>query len=125
MNPPGPEAGTVVYDGTCGFCRFVVHRLAAAHGLRGRLTPWQSADLAGMGLSEAQARTRMWFVVGQHRAGGAAAFAAWLRTGDRRARLAGKVLALPVVRGVAEAVYRGVAKHRHRIPGPWERRCEV
>jgi predicted DCC family thiol-disulfide oxidoreductase YuxK len=116
----------IVFDGTCGFCRHVVHHLAARWHLAGRPVPWQATDLDALGLSEPQARARMWYAApGVAPAGGAAAFAAWLATGDRPARLIAAVLRTPGVRIAAEGLYRVVARGRHRIPGPWEHTCTV
>lgn len=52
-------------------------------------------------------------------------FAAWLALGDRRARRIASVLRAPGIRIAAEVVYRLIARHRHRIPGPWERTCAI
>ncbi|MFF7588561.1 thiol-disulfide oxidoreductase DCC family protein [Kitasatospora purpeofusca] len=110
----------IVYDGNCGFCRaairFLVPRLAPA----GVVQPWQGADLTTYGLTEDQARARMWFVQGGQRHGGAAAFTAWARTGNAAARAAGRLLSLPGITRVAAGAYWLVARKRHRIPGPWE-----
>ncbi len=124
--PSMPEQALIVFDGTCGFCRHTVHRLAARWHLSGRPVPWQTADLDALGLSQQQARARMWYAEpGAAPAGGAAAFAAWLATGDRTARLIAAILRASGVRIAAEALYRVVARGRHRIPGPWEHTCTV
>lgn len=127
---PAPVEAIVVYDGTCGFCRFVVTGLKRRWGLSGRPRPWQSADLVALGLTEDDVRAKMWFVGtgrydGARRQGGAAAFAAWLRTGTGTAARLGRLLDAPVVATLAAVVYRGVARYRRRIPGPWGKTCSL
>ncbi|MEV6480272.1 DUF393 domain-containing protein [Streptomyces sp. NPDC051576] len=117
----------IVFDGTCGFCRFTVTRLARTSRLRlaGQLLPYQSADLASYGLTHQKARERMWLVQDGQLHGGAQAFTAWFATGGSTARMVGRTLTLPGIRHTAEAAYRLIARNRHRIPGPWERTCTI
>ncbi|KUN06286.1 hypothetical protein AQI95_15480 [Streptomyces yokosukanensis] len=117
----------IVFDGTCGFCRTTVMHLARSRRLRlsGRLRAYQAVDLAIYGLTEQDARERMWLMHDGHLQGGAQAFAAWFATGSPVARRIGRALTLPGVRQVAEATYRLIARNRHRIPGPWEHTCAI
>lgn len=91
--------------------------------LPGQPRPASSLDLAALGLTFEQARERMWFVSGDVRRGGCAAFAAWLRTGHGLAAALRLALELPVVAWLGERVYGWVAARRHRIPGPWRHTC--
>jgi predicted DCC family thiol-disulfide oxidoreductase YuxK len=118
-------AAVIVFDGTCGFCEFSVTTLARRLRLPGQLRPAGSLDLAALGLTFEQARERMWFVSGDVRRGGCAAFAAWLRTGHGLAAALGLALQLPAVAWLGERVYGWVAARRHRIPGPWRHTCRV
>lgn len=121
-----PDRPVVVFDGTCGFCRYTVALLARRLRLPGQRLPWQTADLAGLGLSTEQVRARMWYLApGRAPVGGAAAFAEWLGTGGTVTRVAGRVLGAPGVRVAADLVYQIVARYRHRIPGPWEHTCTI
>ena len=49
--------------------------------------------------------------------GGAAAFAEWLKFRGGAYGIVGRVMDLPVIRALAAAVYRVIAKNRHRMPG--------
>jgi predicted DCC family thiol-disulfide oxidoreductase YuxK len=118
-------AVVIVYDGTCGFCEFSVATLARRLRLPGQLRPAGSLDLAALGLTLDQALERMWFVSGDVRRGGCAAFAAWLRTGHGLAAAAGLALELSAVAWLGERIYGRVAAWRHRIPGPWRHTCQV
>ncbi|WP_405003151.1 DUF393 domain-containing protein [Kitasatospora purpeofusca] len=115
----------ILYDGSCGFCRAAIRFLLPRLALAGVAQPWQGVDLTTYGLTEDQARARMWFVQGDQCHGGAAAFTAWARTGNAGARAAGRLLSLPGITRVAAGVYWLVARNRHRIPGPWEHTCTL
>ncbi|KJS52563.1 hypothetical protein VM98_30555 [Streptomyces rubellomurinus subsp. indigoferus] len=122
---PDTVSPVIIYDGSCGFCRAAIHFLAPRLALAGVTQAWQSTDLATYGLTDNQARARMWFVQGDQRHGGAAAFAAWARTGNAGARAAGRLLSLPGVSQMAAGAYWLVARNRHRIPGSWEHTCTL
>ncbi len=122
---PDAMSPVIIYDGSCGFCREAVRFLPPRLALAGSIQPWQSTDLTVYGLTEPQARARMWFVQGDQRHSGAAAFAAWARTGNRSARAAGRLLSLPVIAQMAAGAYWFVARNRHRLPGPWEHACTL
>lgn len=109
----------LVYDGDCGFCTRSV-RLAGRLPVRVAVTPvpWQAADLAPLGITAQRAQREVVFVAPSGRvSGGAAAVAALLRHCRGPWRLAGDVVALPLVRAAAAGVYRIVAANRHRLPG--------
>lgn len=112
----GSTAPVLIYDGDCGICQASVdraRRIAEVDAI-----PFQRADLAGFGLTRAQAQDRMWIVHPvEGLRGGADAVAALLLTGESRlVRLAGRTLRLPLVRTVARGIYRLVARNRHRFP---------
>ncbi|MDP9644098.1 putative DCC family thiol-disulfide oxidoreductase YuxK [Actinopolyspora lacussalsi] len=111
------ELPALIYDGDCGFCTRSV-RLADRLPVRVSSVPWQEANLEWLGVPEQRARNEVVFVDEYHRLhGGAAAVATLLRHCRGPWRLAGSVLAAPVIRSVADAVYRLVANNRHRLPG--------
>jgi predicted DCC family thiol-disulfide oxidoreductase YuxK len=114
---PGDRA-LLLFDGYCGVCtrlaRFVVRRIQPAVDV----VPAQTVDLARYGITEVQAAAALQHVDESGRVtSGAAAVAQLLRRGRRPWRVAGMVMAAPGVIGVAEAVYRLVARNRHRLPG--------
>jgi predicted DCC family thiol-disulfide oxidoreductase YuxK len=92
---PDTVSPVVIYDSRCGFCRAAVHFLASSLALAGTIQPWQNTDLPAYRLTENQARARMWLIQGRRRHGGATAFAAWARTGNRTA---GRLLSILVFR---------------------------
>jgi predicted DCC family thiol-disulfide oxidoreductase YuxK len=114
---------TVVYDGDCGFCTWLV-----AHGQRllpkAKVTvqPWQQADLPALGLTEEAVRCAVQWVPadGKPRAGHRA-IAAWLVAGRLPWSIPGRLMLIWPLSWIAAACYRLVASHRHQIPGPWRR----
>ena len=81
-------------------------------------SPWQFSDLAVLGTTAERAqREALWVGTDGTVYGGAAAFAEWLKFRGGPYAVAGSVMDLPVVRALAAAVYRVIAKNRHRMPG--------
>ena len=109
---------TMLYDGACGVCTRGVE-LALAH-LPDRVDwePFQTADLATYGVSEAEATTSVHLVEpsGRISHGAAAAGRLLVLSGGAYAVL-GHIVLAPPVSWVAEAVYRLVTVLRFRIPG--------
>jgi predicted DCC family thiol-disulfide oxidoreductase YuxK len=116
------EVPWLIYDGDCAFCTSSAHwlaeRLNRPLGPNPRLVPWQFADLAALGTTMERAqREAMWVAADGKIHGGAAAFAEWLKFRGGAYRTVGHLMDLPGIRGLAAAVYRLVAKNRHRMPG--------
>ncbi|GJF27549.1 hypothetical protein KNE206_02490 [Kitasatospora sp. NE20-6] len=121
----------LVFDGDCAFCTTCVDW--AARYPRASLSsggweavPYQRADLAaldrrvgGRGLVTAgrTGQEVLWLTPGGQVYGGAQAVARLLMRSGGAWAYAGALLALPPVRPLAAAVYRAVARHRHRMPG--------
>jgi predicted DCC family thiol-disulfide oxidoreductase YuxK len=106
----------LVFDGDCGFCTTSARWLSRD----GRVdtVPWQFLDLDAVGLTLEQVTTSVWWLVEDRpvdhssRAIGRALLvrgAPW--------SWGGRVLLLGPVRPLADAVYRLVARYRHRLPG--------
>ncbi|MCM0621037.1 thiol-disulfide oxidoreductase DCC family protein [Nocardioides bruguierae] len=122
------SAPVLVYDADCAFCTRCAQWLAARATCR--VEPWQSLDLAAVGLTPEQVRTAAWWLPGgtgtdtgtDAPRGGARAVAASLRACRGTAlspvyRAAGVLVDLPPVRPLAALVYRWVAANRYRLPG--------
>lgn len=112
----------LVFDGDCAFCTstatWLERRLHRPAGPNARLVPWQFSDLAALGTTAERARREvLWVRPDGQISGGAAAFAAWLRFRGGPVGGLGRAIGLPVVRRLADAGYRFVARHRDRLPG--------
>jgi predicted DCC family thiol-disulfide oxidoreductase YuxK len=111
------ELPTLVYDGDCGFCTRSV-RLVERLPVRVRVVPWQDADLSALRTTEDRARHEVLWVPMRGRVrGGAAAVAQLLKHCRAPWPVLGWLMDLPLLRGLAELVYRWVADHRSRLPG--------
>jgi predicted DCC family thiol-disulfide oxidoreductase YuxK len=116
---------TFVYDGDCAFCTACARFLERRVPTPARVTPWQFADLAALGLTAEQCERAVQWVdgaaLGSAPAAGAKAgpeaIARLLRSSRSYWRVVGRVLDLPPVRALAWPVYRWVARNRHRMPG--------
>ena len=112
----------LIFDGDCAFCTssasWLAERLHRKDGLNAQLVAWQFADLAALGISRQRAQQEaLWIAADGTISGGAEAFAAWLRFRGGAYGFAGSGMSLPGVRRLAAAVYRLIAKNRHRMPG--------
>ena len=112
----------LIFDGDCAFCTYSAHwlarRLHRLDGPNARLVPWQFTDLAALDTTaERTQREALWVSGDGTIYGGAAAFAEWLKFRGGAYGAVGRVINLPVVRALAAAVYRMIAKNRHRMPG--------
>ena len=109
---------TMLYDGACGVCTRGVE-LALVH-LPDRVDwePFQTADLAAYGVSEAEATSSVHLVEPSGRIShGAAAAGRLLVLSGGAYAVIGHVVLAPPVSWVAEAVYRLVTALRYRLPG--------
>ena len=107
----------LIYDGDCGFCTRCV-RLAERLPTQVHVLPWQQADLAALGTTQARAQREVILVTASGQVyGGAAAVAELLRTCQGLWRIPGSLMTLPVVRTLAARTYRWVAAHRYQLPG--------
>ncbi|MGH9275173.1 MAG: thiol-disulfide oxidoreductase DCC family protein [Acidimicrobiales bacterium] len=109
-----------LYDGECGFCQKWMRWIARRVRDRIALIPSQSVDnLATFGLSDDDVRTASYWVDDggvAHR--GHSSIAHALQHADGPWRLVGVALELPLIRILAAATYRVVARNRHRLPAP-------
>lgn len=115
-NPNTPPL--FLFDGDCAFCRKWARRLGRITRERVPIVPWQSVDIAALGVTSEECGQAVQFVEtdGSHTGGAVAVGCHLLRVGLPWS-LAGRVLLLPGVRQVAGAAYRWVARNRHRFRG--------
>ena len=108
----------LVFDGDCAFCTATVNQVRRFVRPRATIVPWQHADLAAWGLTTDQCqRSIQWVsapgdVVSEGRAA-----AAVLCAGRQPWPLMGRVIRLPGIIVLTDAVYRLIAANRHRLPG--------
>lgn len=108
----------LVFDGDCAFCTSCVHLVERWIRPDAEIVAWQFADLAELGVSEAQAAAAVQWVQpdGAVRSGHEA-IAAMLTSSGPIWRALGRILLLPGVSWMAARAYRLVAANRHRLPG--------
>jgi len=108
----------LIYDGDCGFCttsaRWIQRRLPDAVDV----SPWQGLTLANFALTEAEAKTAVYWVdpSGAAHRGHLGIGQALVAAGRPWAAL-GHLILRPPVSWLAKPVYRWVAANRHRLPG--------
>ena len=80
------------------------------------MQPWQDSDLMAFRLTPEQCRDAVqWIDRSGSVCSGGAAICAALRTGRQPWRALGTLGDAPGLRGVTEAIYRWVARNRHRF----------
>jgi predicted DCC family thiol-disulfide oxidoreductase YuxK len=108
----------LLYDGDCAFCTTCVRFVEGRIRPDAEIVAWQFADLAELGVSEAQAAAAVqWVESGGSVRAGHEAIAAMLGAAGPAWRVAGRLLLLPGISWVAARCYRLVARNRHRLPG--------
>ncbi|GAA5013383.1 polyprenol phosphomannose-dependent alpha 1,6 mannosyltransferase MptB [Actinopolymorpha pittospori] len=108
----------LLYDGDCAFCTRSVDVLERWTHTRAQLLPWQFADLAAVGTTQARAEREVLWVGQDGRIdGGAQAVARLLLHARGGWSVLGALLRVPPVRWIAHVVYRAIANNRHRLPG--------
>ena len=111
----------LVYDGECGFCvrsaRWIEARLPAD----ARVEPWQSLELAELGLSRDDVEAAVWWIADDsrstRRSRGAEAIGRSLVAAGGSWGVAGRLIIHPPLCWLARPVYALVAANRHRLPG--------
>lgn len=107
----------LIYDADCGFCTSSARWYASVAGDSARIAPWQSLDLAALGLTEATASTAVQWHANGRNWSGADACAQAMKAVPGPWRFAGVLLGMPGVIHLARLVYPVIAKNRHRLPG--------
>lgn len=108
----------LIFDGDCGFCSSCVD--VAKRHVNGdvQYLPYQRTDVIALGLSREQCESAVMFrdIDGRWHSGSAAVGRLLLGSGLIWRPL-GSLIVAPGLRVIAEAVYRVVARYRHRLPG--------
>ena len=115
-----PHRPTLVYDADCGFCTRSVRFIERWVDRRQRydVRPWQSLDLAAVGLTAQDCDEAAQFITADGRVlSGHRAIATAATHGAPGWRPVGHLLLAPGISWVAARTYRWVAAHRHRLPG--------
>lgn len=111
-----------LFDGDCAFCstaaRFITRRIPT----KAKVVAWQFADLAALGVTQAEAESAVQWIDGRGPddrgvAAGPVAIARLLRDAGSFWRPMGQLLGLRPVLVGAWPVYRWVSRNRHRLPG--------
>lgn len=110
--------GTLLFDGDCGFCTWVVGQARRWLRPRATIVHWQGADLGALGVTAQECANSIQFVYadGTHVAEGRAV-AALLKSSSLPWPAVGRVVEAPGVIALADAAYRLVARNRYRLPG--------
>jgi predicted DCC family thiol-disulfide oxidoreductase YuxK len=108
----------IVYDGDCGFCtssiRWARARIRALPAAR----PFQSFDVATVGLTRQDCERAVAFVDAQGSIHWGSRAVARILVGSGGAwSLLGRVMSVPGIRGLSAVTYRTIANNRHRLPG--------
>ncbi len=107
-----------LFDGDCAFCSSAARWLTRHVPTTTEIAAWQHVDLDGLGVPAAEVEAAVVLVGPTGRSSGSVAIAELLRGSRSRGwRGVGRVMALPLIRGLATVVYRQVAANRHRLPG--------
>jgi len=109
---------TLIFDGDCSFCTSVATHFEKRSLTPLAIVPWQRANLAEFGLTQAEASAQVYLVNNGTLFAGAEAFAELMRVqGDPFHRFVAWGMRRPGIRHVTAWGYRKVARNRHRLPG--------
>lgn len=104
-----------IYDGECGFCRRVVHKVQSQDlVIKVQYAPYQQLNLTFYGLTETQARSSVIFIINDQCYYGAAAFSMLLQRSRKiHIRTFAKFINLPFISLISKSVYSLIANNRY------------
>ncbi|GHJ50408.1 hypothetical protein Cs7R123_77500 [Catellatospora sp. TT07R-123] len=109
---------TFIFDGDCAFCTTCANFVIRWIPTGAKVSAWQRADLASLGLTRAQCMQAVqWVADGSPAVAGPEAIGALLRSSNAFWKPVGYVLKPRAVTAVLWPLYRWVARNRHRMPG--------
>jgi predicted DCC family thiol-disulfide oxidoreductase YuxK len=120
---PGRSASptdVLVFDGDCAFCTGVARWFARRLPQGAGTVPWQRLpDPAAYGLTTPEVAAAAYWIDGRGRPyRGHRAVARALQRMGGGWRLLGDLIEVPPVSWLAWVAYEGIARNRHRLPGP-------
>jgi predicted DCC family thiol-disulfide oxidoreductase YuxK len=108
----------LIFDGDCAFCTSSVAFTRRWIKPPAEAVPWQQADLATLGLTEAACHEAVQYrdSSGRWHSAGSAVAAILIESRFPWSAL-GRLARLPALTWIAEGCYRWVAANRYRLPG--------
>lgn len=112
------ELPVIVYDGDCAFCSSSIRTLQRLIPRAPKMIPYQFINPADYGLTLEQCETALQYVgkAGKISQGHEAYRQMLIELGGGY-KLLGHLMRTPVYYGIANTVYRWIAKNRHKMPG--------
>jgi predicted DCC family thiol-disulfide oxidoreductase YuxK len=118
VTSPLRDRPVLVYDGDCAICTQSVLWMEAHIPYRPVIEAWQFADLAALGLTQAQCERAVQWVEPDGRVwSGSQAVGKLLVASRGLWQVLGWLALVPPTRWIASGVYRLIADNRHRLPG--------
>ncbi|MCQ3810960.1 MAG: DUF393 domain-containing protein [Acidimicrobiia bacterium] len=123
FSPPIP-AGTLIYDGDCGFCTATARWVERRLGDEYRVVPSQQVDLDSVGLTvDDVTRSAWWIAPDGTRSDEHLSIAGALGAMSGPWPAIGRLLTLGPINPLARWTYRLIAGNRYRIRWPGAARC--
>jgi len=107
-----------LFDGDCAFCSSCARFISRHIHTGAQVLPWQTVDIAGLGLTVEQCDAAVQWIDNDNRIfGGPQGIARLLIDAGSVWRPLGWALRIPPISWLAEPLYRLIARNRHRMPG--------
>ena len=110
--------GILLVDGDCAFCMSSAAWARRSIRPSAALVPWQSVDIAPLGLTERECQTAVqWVVDGRVEASGGRAVCRALATAPHPWPAIARLMSRPGAAWLVDRCYEIVAANRQRLPG--------